>query len=117
MRELKRLFFAVLVLTFIGGMGTGAWIGTLTAGTVDTAPSVDRRVDDFRMHFDLTKSQIRRLRAAIAEYDGQVKRIHSELSQAQFQSILQEQTRSRAKVRQVLTDEQKVEYDKLLKGR
>ena len=116
MRELKRLFIAVLALTFIAGVGTGAWVGTLTAGT-GSGSTEDRRVEDFQAHFDLTKSQIRRLRATIATYDATVKGIRSETTREQFQRILKVQHESRTAIRDLLTDAQKAEYDKLLKGR
>jgi hypothetical protein len=89
MRQLKRLFLIVAGLTFVGGIGTGAWIGTLLAAPPKPAAKLDRRVQDFEHYFpDLDATQKRQLREA-----------------------------SRKRIRLILTDPQRTEYDKLVGSR
>jgi hypothetical protein len=115
MRELKRLIIAVLALTFLGGVGTGAFIGTLTAASKDRAQSLGDRVQDFKQHFpDLTSSQERQLRTVIHEHDEKIRAIRRRLSAKQFREQLAEEEAARARIRQVLTERQRAEYDKLI---
>jgi len=117
MRELRRLFLLVLVLTFIGGIGTGAWIGSLRAAPqIRTTDTLDRRINDWKLAFpDLTASQVRRLREILARYDAQVDQIRREVSAEQFQRIDSLLEQSRGEVRLVLEPEQRARYDALVK--
>jgi hypothetical protein len=112
MREFKRLFLSVLFLTFLGGLGVGAWIGALSAAQPRAAaPTVDRRVEDWKRYFALDASQERRLRAALSRYDHAVERIRNEVSAEQARQLVQLRESSRDEIRDILTDEQKREYD------
>jgi hypothetical protein len=115
MGELRRLIFWVVVLTFLGGVGTGAWVGTLMAAPERTEFTIDRRVSDFQRYFELSASQVRRLRQVIAEHDARVRDIRAELSDEQFLRQLQTEQESRERIRGILTEEQQREYDKLLR--
>jgi len=114
-REFKGLLIAALVLTFLGGMGAGAWVRSLAAAPQTTSPgSVQRRMDDFRSAFpDLTASQMRQLRAVLLRHDDAVDRIQRRLSTEQFQEKLAREAASREEIRGILTDSQRAEYDKL----
>jgi hypothetical protein len=115
MGELRRLILWVVGLTFLGGVGTGAWIGTLMAAPDRPEFSIDRRVSDFQRHFELNPSQVRRLRQVLAEHDGRVRAIREELSGEQFRRQLETEEQSRRRIRELLTEEQRREYDKLLR--
>ena len=51
MGELRRLILWVVGLTFLGGVGTGAWVGTLMAAPAKPGFSIDRRVSDVQRCF------------------------------------------------------------------
>ncbi|MHC4223229.1 MAG: hypothetical protein ACYSX0_04695 [Planctomycetota bacterium] len=113
MRELKRLFLLVLVLTFFGGVGTGAWIGTIVAAPSTPRPSLDDRVQDFETFFgNLDGRQTRVLREIIAEHDTAVARIRQRLSKEQFEDIRRSEDASRERIRAILTPQQRDKYDK-----
>ena len=114
MRELKRLFLAVLALTFLGGIGTGAWIGSLTAGPGTEVSTADDRADEFEKRFGLDATQMRLLRAVLAEHDGRIRNIQLQVTKEQFRQKLAQEELSRQKIRQILTTKQREEYDKLL---
>ncbi|MHC4548340.1 MAG: hypothetical protein ACYTEZ_06135 [Planctomycetota bacterium] len=114
MRQLKRLFLLVLGLTFVGGLGTGAWVGSLVAAQPVRETPLDRRVDDFERHFDLDATQIRQLRTILAEHDHRKARIQQEVSAEQFMKTRALEQESRDKIRVILTEEQRGEYDKLV---
>ena len=116
MRDLRNLLFAVILLTFVGGVGTGAWIGSLTAATPG-APhhSVDRRVEDWNNAFLLDRSQNRHLRAVLEEYDIRRERIRNEVDAEQFRRIFALQETCRDKIRELLTDEQRARYDDMIR--
>lgn len=112
MRELKRLFLLVLVLTFLGGVGTGAWIGTIAAAPPQVHPTLDDRVQDFEVFFgDLDGKQVRVLREIIAEHDTAVARIKQRLSKEQFEDIRRAEDASRERIRAILTGPQRDKYD------
>jgi hypothetical protein len=114
MHELKRIFLLVLVLTFVGGLGMGAWVGTLVASPEPLPPSLDERTNDFQRVFDdLTPSQIRRLRAVLAEHDAGVAKIRGQLSEEQFRRKVEAERLSRERIREILTEPQRAKYDKL----
>jgi len=116
MRRLKQLFCLVLALTFIGGFGAGAWVGTLTASAPrEAAPSsIDRRVGDFQFHFELSPTQIRQLRTVLAVHDRERAKIVQIVSAQQRQQTDRLEGKSRDEIRQLLTDRQRTEYDKLV---
>lgn len=115
MSDLKRMFVLALVLVFLGGLGTGAWIGSLTAGPQAAAAPDDTRVEDFERLLTLNASQVRQLRAILDSHDSQIRRIKQELNASQQRRKLQVEERSRAAIRAILTKEQQREYDKLLR--
>ncbi len=117
MRQLKQLLFIVLVLTFVGGVGTGAWIGTLLAAPPRAAARLDRRVDDFRQHFDLDATQQRQLRTVLADYDRKKEQIKATLTPEQLRRIRTLEESSRERIRLLLTEPQRTEYDKLVGSR
>lgn len=117
MRQLKQLLFVVLVLTFVGGIGTGAWIGTLLAAPPKPAARLDRRVDDFLKHFDLDATQQRQLRTVLADYDRKKDQIKATLTPEQLRRIRTLEESSRERIRLLLTRSQRREYDKLVGSR
>lgn len=117
MHQLKRLFLIVLGLTFVGGIGTGAWIGTLLAAPPKKAASLERRVHDFRQHFDLDATQERQLKTVLADYDHKKGKIKATLTAEQLRQIRALEEASRKKIRLILTDPQRTEYDKLVGSR
>lgn len=116
MRQLKGLFLAVLLLTFVAGVGAGAWVESLVAAPRYQS-KLDRRVDDFRRHFDLTPTQIRQLRDILAEHDHEDDRIRGGLTPEQYRAIRTLEARSRERIRDILTEAQQEEYDRLTDGR
>jgi hypothetical protein len=117
MRQLKRLLLIVLGLTFLGGLGTGAWIGTLLAAPPRPAARLDRRVDDFKRHFDLDATQERQLRTVLADYDHRKDQIKNTLTPEQLRQIHALEEASRKRIRLLLTEAQRMEYDKLAGSR
>ena len=115
MRELKRLMLIVLALTFLGGIGTGAWIGSLTAATPDSnVMSTDDRVDAFEKRLSLDATQIRKLRMILATHDGRIRNIQQAVTKEQFQRKRTQEEQSRNEIRKILREDQREEYDKLL---
>ena len=117
MRQLKRLFLIVLGLTFVGGLGTGAWIGTVLAAPPKQAARLDRRVQDFKRHFDLDATQERQLRMVLADYDHKKDQIKGTLTPEQLGRIRTLEEASRKRIRLILADPQRMEYDKLVGSR
>ena len=116
MRELKRLFIGVLALTFVGGIGLGAWVGTLTAAPRFQERDLDRRVQDFTDHFDLNESQIRQLRAILYRHDKAVAKIQERMTAQERRDTWAQEDASRERIRnEVLTPAQREEYDRLRK--
>ena len=114
MRDLKRLLSVVLLLTFLAGIGMGAWIGKLAAAPKEDARSVERRVSDWQRFFQLNATQVRRLESILAQYDQQVRRVREQGTAEQTRKIRTLQEESRQTIRKlVLTLEQQREYDKL----
>ncbi|MGQ0614565.1 MAG: hypothetical protein ACT4PV_12590, partial [Planctomycetaceae bacterium] len=72
MRELKRLFLLVLVLTFVGAAGLGVYVGTLAAAAPPPPPAQDRRGEAIRPADRLDPVQSRPVRALQAEHDWEV---------------------------------------------
>lgn len=117
MRQLKRLLLIVLGLTCLGGLGTGAWIGTLLAAPPEPGARLDRRVDDFTFHFDLDATQERQLRTVLADYDRRKDQIKGTLTPEQLRRIRALEETSRKRIRLILTEPQRTEYDKLVGSR
>jgi gas vesicle protein len=105
MRQLKALILASLALVFVAGVGTGAWIGSLAAAT--PAPTLDRRVRDFTKVYDLSPTQVRQLREILYDHDQKKKRLQQPTPE---QKALEAETRGH--IRQMLTEEQLVQYDR-----
>lgn len=110
MRQLKTLLIAALALVFVAGVGTGAWIGSLLAAT-QGPPTVDRRVRDFTGVFDLSPTQVRQLREVLYDHDHGKERIR-QMTAEQFQELRALEAESRGRIRQLLTEEQRREYDR-----
>ena len=112
MRDIRNLFLAVILLTFVGGVGIGAWLGSLHAAPAQ-APNrgVERRMEDWKRVFDLDASQERRLRAALHFYEIERDRIRQEVSSEQYLRVRHLQEQCREKVREILTPEQREQYD------
>jgi len=117
LREFKLLILLVLGLTYLGGLGAGAWVGTLTAAPRMRAASVDRRLGDFTEHFDLNPSQVRQLRAVLFRYDKAVDEIRSRLTAREMREKLALERASREAIRTILDDSQRTDYDKLIGGK
>ncbi|MHC4816747.1 MAG: hypothetical protein ACYTF8_01630, partial [Planctomycetota bacterium] len=113
MHQLKRLFLIVLGLTFVGGLGTGAWIGTLLAAPPRQGAKLDRRVQDFKLYFDLDATQERQLRTVLADYDHKKDQIKNTLTPEQLRQIRSLEETSRKRIRLILAEPQRTEYDKL----
>jgi hypothetical protein len=106
MRQLKALLLAAMALVFVAGVGTGAWIGTLAAAP--RAPrSLDRRVEDFRRMLGLSPTQARQVREILADHD----RKREEMRRPTPEQLALE-TGTRARIRTILTEEQRREYDR-----
>ncbi len=113
MRELKRMFVAALCLTFLGGLGAGVFLGGLRAATPAPSGPLDRRVQDWQGAFELTPSQVRRLREILARYDLGVQQLRDAIGAEQYRRIEELRERHRVQIRSdVLTPEQRVEYDR-----
>ncbi len=108
MRQLKTLLVAALALVFVAGVGTGAWIRSLAAAAHEP-PKLDRRVRDFTDVFDLSATQVRQLREVLYDHDQAKERIR-QLTQSQEIRALE--AKSRGRIRQLLTEEQRREYDR-----
>jgi hypothetical protein len=109
MRQLKALIFASLALVFVAGVGTGAWIGTLAAAT--PGPTLDRRVRDFTDAYELSPTQVRQLREILHDHDQEKERIR-QLTPEQFRELRALEAVSRGRIRQMLTEDQLMEYDR-----
>jgi predicted acylesterase/phospholipase RssA len=109
MRQLKVLLLASLALVFVAGVGTGAWIGSLAAATKEPR-SLDRRVQDFEAVFDLTPTQVRQLREVLADFDQRKEKICQPTTE-QSRELEALKAESRGRVRQLLTEEQRLEWD------
>lgn len=114
MRELKRLFLIVLGLTFLGGVGAGTWIGSLTAGPDTEIATTDRRVAEFERRLSLNATQVRQLSDILAEHDNRIHSINQQVTKEQFRRKLGQEALSRDRIRKILTPQQREEYDKLL---
>ena len=116
MRRLKQLFCIVLALTFTGGFGAGAWVGTLTAAQprAPAPSSIDRRVDDFQIHFELSPTQIRQLRTVLARHDQERDKIRQTITAEQRKRMDKLEAVSRDSIRLLLNERQRAEYDKLV---
>ncbi|MDH3592606.1 MAG: hypothetical protein OER88_12045 [Planctomycetota bacterium] len=119
MRELRRLMLAVLVLTFLGGVGTGAWIGSLAAKPAGTpGPNPERRIQDWQQAFpDLTATQIRQIRTILSRHDRAVGEIRQRVSARQWREQRAQEDSSREELRQVLNEEQRRKYNRIVRGR
>ena len=117
MRQLKRLFLIVAGLTFVGGIGTGAWIGTLLAAPPKKSAQLERRVRDFMQHFDLDATQVRQLRTVLADYDHGKEKIKATLTAEQLREIRALEETSRKRIRLILAEPQRTKYDNLVGSR
>jgi Spy/CpxP family protein refolding chaperone len=106
MRQLKALILTALALVFVAGVGTGAWIGSLAAASKGPR-SVDRRVRDFQRVFDLSPTQLRQVREILYDHDRRKEAIPRRTPE---QLALEAESRDR--IRLILTDEQRREYDR-----
>jgi len=112
MRDIRNLFLAVILLTFVGGVGTGAWLGSLRAAPDQpNKRNIDRRMEDWNRVFQLDASQTRRLRGALQYYEAQRERIRQDAYAEQGARVLRLKEECREKVREILTPEQRAEYD------
>jgi hypothetical protein len=109
MRQLKALLLSALALVFLGGVGTGAWIGSLAASA--PGPTLDRRVRDFTKVYDLSPTQVRQLREILYDFDHNKKRIQQPTAE-QFRELRALEAESRGRIRQMLTAEQLMMYDR-----
>jgi len=114
MRDLKRMLFAALLLTFLGGIGLGAWVGSLAAAPPAPVARVDDRVEQFEKRLTLDATQMRQLRTILDEYDRRIRAIRREVSASQMRRTLAEEERSRGRIRAILEPGQQLDYDKLL---
>jgi len=113
MRGLKALFLATLGLTFLAGLGAGAWLGGLRAAApAEAVPSIQTRVRDWNETFSLDRSQERRLQAILVYYDEESARIYRDLDAERFRQLHQLREECRVKLREMLTPEQQAEYDR-----
>ncbi len=119
MNSLYRLFAIVLALTFVAGLGTGAWVGTLTAGSADKEDSSrERRLQDWQDALpDLSVTQMRRIRTILAEHDRAVALIRERLDRTQWAEILQLESQNREKLHKVLTKSQRQKLAERNQGR
>jgi hypothetical protein len=118
MRDLKLLFLATIALTFLAGAGAGAWLGTLRAAAAPAGiPSIETRMRDWNETFPLDRSQNRRLRAILLYYDEMSERIRNDLDAERFRRLQDLRRDCREQVREILTGEQRTEYDRRLEGR
>jgi Spy/CpxP family protein refolding chaperone len=109
MRQLKALLLAALALVFVAGVGTGAWIGSLAAAT--QGPRSLDRVGDFERVLDLSPTQVRQLREILYDHDHRRDRIRQPTPE-QFQELMALEAESRGRIRQILTEDQRREYDR-----
>jgi Spy/CpxP family protein refolding chaperone len=115
MRQLKTLLIAALALVFVAGVGTGAWIGSLAAATHEPR-KLDRRVRDFTNVFDLSATQVRQLREVLYDHDQEKERIR-QMTPEQSLELRALEAESRGRIRQLLTEEQRTEYDRRVGAR
>lgn len=116
MRQLKLLLFLTLALTFVGGIGTGAWIGSLVAGPEEPRGTAERRVADYTEFYDLNETQQRELETILLRFDhrrGQIRQLTAE----QLQEMRRLEDETRANIRALLTAEQQRKYDVHRAGR
>ncbi|MHC4958973.1 MAG: hypothetical protein ACYTGN_11420 [Planctomycetota bacterium] len=113
MGSLKRMVLLALAFAFIGGLGTGAWIGTLTAAPVNSGdPTIDDRVGEFERALDLDATQLRQLRSVLDAHDKAIDEIHRDITTEQFRRKLATEERTRRLIRALLRPGQEAEYDK-----
>jgi Spy/CpxP family protein refolding chaperone len=115
MRQLKALLLAALALVFVAGVGTGAWIGSLAAATKGP-PTLDRRVRDFTDVYDLSPTQLRQLREILYDFDRDKQRIQQPTPE-QAREMRTLEAESRGRIRQILTAEQRADYDRRVASR
>jgi len=112
MRNFKFLLLAVMGLTFLGGVGTGAWIGTLAAQSERPQTVVDRRVQEFTAYYDLSPVQARQLRTILVQYDRSKEDVR-QLTPEQFRELRELEEATRRRIRDLLDPAQQKDYDKL----
>lgn len=109
MRQLKALLLASLALVFVAGVGTGAFVGSLAAGTPE--PALDRRVGDFTKVYSLSPTQVRQLREILYDFDHNKRQIQQPTAE-QARELRALEAKSRDRIRRMLTEEQLMEYDR-----
>jgi hypothetical protein len=115
MDSLKRMVLLALVFAFVGGVGAGAWIGSLAAApAAASGASIDDRVDAFEQALGLDPTQLRQLRGILDAHDKAVDEIHHDITGEQLRRKRAAETRTRKLIRALLRPDQQAEYDKLL---
>jgi len=112
MSSFKRLFLTVLGLTFIGGLGTGAFVGTLLASPKVEVQREDRRIDDFREILDVDDLQVERLRHIFARHQIELSGLRRTIQQENGLRYNEVHELCRQRIREILTDEQRTLYDR-----
>ena len=111
MSSFKRLFLTVLGLTFIGGLGTGAFVGTLLASPKVEVRPEDRRIDDFREILDVDDLQVERLRGIFDRHQIDLSGLRRTIQQENGRRYDEVHELCRQRIREILTDEQRALYD------
>lgn len=111
MRELARLLWIVMGLTFLGGLGLGAFVGGLVAAGPEGGPGTDRRMKDFERMLDLDAAQARRVREVLIRHDREVDEVRRRLSSEQQRDIQRIHDRDRAAILDLLSPEQRKIYE------
>ncbi|MEE8104722.1 MAG: hypothetical protein V3T86_04210 [Planctomycetota bacterium] len=111
MNGFKKLLLTVLGLTFIGGLGTGAFVGTLLASSKVVAQPEDRRIDDFREILDVDELQVERLRRIFARHQIELTGLRRTIQQENGRRYNEVHELCRQRIREILTDEQRALYD------
>ena len=105
MGGIKRTVFFALLLAFVAGIGAGAWVSDLRAAPDAPANSIERRVEAWRDRYDLTTSQVRRLRDVLLRYDAGSKRVLTELDTERWRRIKRLESDARKDIDRILGKE------------
>ena len=102
MHGLKGPILLALLLAFIGGVGAGAWIGSLRAAPLVPLRSVDRRLESWKERYDLTPSKERRLREVLIRYDKGRDGVRAQLDAARWNQVDQLRRTAHAQIQEIL---------------